>query len=209
MIKVLIADDHPIVRRGVREVLSEAGDVLVGGEAESAPEVRQRVLEERWDVIVLDISLRGGNGLELIPEIRRERPEVGILVLTVYSEPQYAVRAIRAGAAGFLTKEAIGDKLIDAVRKIAGGGRYITPDVAETLASTLAGETAGQPHERLSDRELQILTMIGSGKTVSQIASELHLSVKTISTHRTRILKKMGMKTNAELTHYAVHQGLC
>ncbi len=209
MIKVLIADDHPIVRRGVREVLSEAGDVLVGGEAESAPEVRQRVLEERWDVIVLDISLRGGNGLELSPEIRREHPEVGILVLTVYSEPQYAVRAIRAGAAGFLTKEAIGDKLIDAVRKLAGGGRYITPDVAETLASTLAGETAGQPHERLSDRELQILTMIGSGKTVSQIASELHLSVKTISTHRTRILKKMGMKTNAELTHYAVHQGLC
>lgn len=208
MIKVLIADDHPVVRRGVREVLSEAGDVLVGGEAESAPEVRQRVLEERWDVIVLDISLRGGNGLELIPEIRRERPETGILVLTVYSEPQYAVRAIRAGAAGFLTKEAIGDKLIDAVRKIASGGRYITPDVAETLASLLAGETSGHPHERLSDRELQVLTMIGSGKTVSQIAEELHLSVKTISTHRTRILKKMGMKTNAELTHYVVRQGL-
>jgi DNA-binding NarL/FixJ family response regulator len=159
-------------------------------------------------VIVLDISLQGGNGIDLIPEIRRERPESRVLILTVYSEKQYAIRAIRAGAAGFLTKEAVPERLIDAIRRIAGGGRYISNEVAETLASMLAGEVSGDPHERLSDRELEILRMLASGKTVSEVARDLSLSVKTVSTHRTRILKKMEMRTNAELTHYAIRAGL-
>lgn len=208
MIKVLIADDHPIVRRGLRDVLADVGDIFIGGEASSAAEVVQLVREQRWDVVVLDISMPGGNGIELIDVIRRERPEARVLILTVFSEEQYAVRAIRAGAAGFLTKESAAEKLIEAIVKIANGGRYVTPELAETLASMLAGETSGQPHERLSDREFEILKMLASGRTVSQVAQELALSVKTVSTHRTRILRKMNMKTNAELTHYAVRRGL-
>ena len=208
MIKVLIADDHPVVRRGLRETLSETDDIHVAGEAGSVHEVRERVRAERWDVILLDISLQGGNGLELLPEIRKERPDARVLILTVYSEQQYAIRALRAGAAGFLTKETAAEKLIEAIRKVAGGGRWVSPELAETLASLLAGETSGEPHERLSNRELEILKMIASGRTVSEIAKELALSVKTVSTHRTRILHKMTMRTNAELTHYAVRHGL-
>ena len=208
MIKILIVDDHPVVRRGLREMLADAGDIFIGGEAGTAAEAMQLVRAERFDVVVLDISLPGGNGIDLIDTIRRERPEARVLILTVFSEEQYAVRAIRAGAAGFLTKESAAEKLIEAIRKIASGGRYVTPELAETLASMLAGEAPGRPHERLSDREFEILKMLGSGKTVSQVAQELSLSVKTVSTHRTRILRKMNMKTNAELTHYAVKQGL-
>jgi DNA-binding NarL/FixJ family response regulator len=208
MIKVLIADDHAMVRRGLREILAETGDILVAGEATTAPEVLQLVREQRWDLVVLDINLPGGNGIELLADIRRERPDTRVLILTVYSEKQYAVRAIRAGAAGFLTKESAPAKLLDAVRKIAGGGRYVSAELAETLASVLAGETPGQPHDRLSDRELEIMRMLASGKTVSQVAQELALSVKTVSTHRTRILKKMNLKNNAELTTYAVRKGL-
>lgn len=189
-------------------MLAEVGDIFIGGEAGSAPEVIELVRNERWDVVVLDISLPGGNGIELIDVIRRERPDARVLILTVFSEEQYAVRAIRAGAAGFLTKESAAEKLIEAIVKIANGGRYVTPELAETLASVLAGETSGQPHERLSDREFEILKMIASGRTVSQVAQDLALSVKTVSTHRTRILRKMNMKTNAELTHYAVRRGL-
>jgi two-component system invasion response regulator UvrY len=208
MIKVLIVDDHPVVRRGLKDMLADAGDMVVGGEAGSAQEAMRLVGAQRWDVVVLDISLPGGNGIELVSEIRKQRPETRVLILTVYSEEQYAVRAIKAGASGFLTKNSADEKLIDAIRKIAAGGRYVSPELAETLASLLAGETAGQPHERLSDREFEILKMLASGRTVSQVATELGLSVKTVSTHRTRILKKMNMKTNAELTHYAVKAGL-
>jgi two-component system, NarL family, invasion response regulator UvrY len=208
VIKVLVADDHAVVRRGLREILSSTGDILVGGEAATAPDVLRLVREQRWDVVVLDISLPEGNGLDLTADIRRERPDTPVLILTMHSAQQYAIRAIKAGAAGFLTKESAPDKLIDAVRKIASGGRYVSTELAETLASVLAGEASGEPHERLSDREFEILKMLASGKTVSQVASQLALSVKTISTHRTRLLKKMNMKTNAELTHYAVRNGL-
>jgi DNA-binding NarL/FixJ family response regulator len=166
------------------------------------------VTSERFDVVVLDVNMPGASGLELIGQIRRERPQLPVLVLTMYPEDQYAVRAIRAGAAGFLTKESAPDKLIEAVRKVAAGGRWVSPELAETLASMVAGETSGAPHERLSDRELEVMRMLASGKSVSQVAQALSLSVKTISTHRTRILKKMNMKTNAELTHYAVKNGL-
>ncbi len=208
MIKVLVADDHAIVRRGLHQILAETEDIMVGGEAATAQEALQLVRGERWNAVILDIGLPGANGLELLAEIHKERPELPVLVLTVHSEDQYAVRAIRAGAAGFLTKESAPEKLIEAVRKVAGGGRYVSAELAENLASFLAGETAGAPHERLSDREFEIMKMLGSGKTVSEVAKELSLSVKTVSTHRTRILKKMGMKTNAELTHYAVRSRL-
>ena len=208
MIKVLVADDHAIVRRGLRQILAETEDIMVGGEAATAQEVLQLVRGERWNAVILDISLPGANGLGLLAEVHKEHPELPVLILTVHSEDQYAVRAIRAGAAGFLTKESAPEKLIEAVRKVAGGGRYVSAELAENLASFLAGETAGAPHERLSDREFEIMKMLGSGRTVSEVAKELSLSVKTVSTHRTRILKKMGMKTNAELTHYAVRTHL-
>jgi len=208
VIKVLVADDHAVVRRGLRQILAETPDILVGAEAATAEEVRRSVREERFNAVVLDISLPGGSGLELLGEIRRERPELPILILTVYSEDQYAIRAIKAGAAGFLTKESAPDKLVEAVRKVAGGGRYVSAELAETLASVLAGEKGGAVHERLSDREFEILKILASGKTVSEAALELSLSVKTVSTHRTRILKKMEMRTNAELMHYAMRHGL-
>lgn len=208
MIKVLVADDHAIVRRGLRQILAETSDIMVAGEASTASEVLELLGGERWDLVVLDINLKGRSGLELIVELKREYPELPVLILTVYSEDQYAVRAVRAGAAGFLTKESAPDKLIEAVRKVASGGRYVSPELAEKLALIVASKHAGAPHESLSDREFQVLKLIASGKTVSEIASLLSLSVKTISTHRTRILGKMNMSTNAELTHYAVKNGL-
>lgn len=208
MIKVLVADDHAIVRRGLRQILAETTDIMVAGEAGSAAEVMTLVREQRWTVIVLDISLPGATGLQLLSEVKREKPEIPVLVLTAHPEDQYAVRAIRAGASGFLNKESAPDKLIEAVRKVASGGRYVGAELAETLASVLAGEGKGEPHERLSDREFEIFKMLASGKTVSEVAHELSLSVKTVSTHRTRMLKKMEMRTNAELTHYAMRNRL-
>jgi two-component system invasion response regulator UvrY len=208
MIKVLIADDHAVVRRGLRQILSEVPDIFVGAEAANAQEVRDRVRAERFDVIILDINMPGASGIELLGELRRDHPTTRVLILTVSPEDQYAVRAIKAGAAGFLTKESAPEKLIEAVKKLASGGRYVSPELAEALASLFAGEGSGAPHERLSDREFEVLKMLSSGKTVSQVALELGLSVKTVSTHRTRILKKMDMHTNAELTHYAMKNRL-
>lgn len=208
MIKVLVADDHAIVRRGLRQILAETSDILVGAEAGTAADVRRLVDEQRFSVVLLDISLPGASGLDLLADIRKARPELPVLVLTVHSEDQYAVRAIKSGAAGFLTKESAPERLIEAVRKVASGGRYVSEALAERLASALAGDTKGSPHERLSDREFEILKMLASGKTVSEVAHALTLSVKTVSTHRTRILKKMDMKTNAELTSYAVRHHL-
>lgn len=208
MITVLVADDHAVVRRGLRQILAETPDIIIGAEAATVQEVLRLVREQRFSAIVLDISLPGGSGIELLSEIRQERPGLPILILTAHSEEQYAIRAIRAGAAGFLTKESAPDQLIGAVRKVAGGGRYISGELAEQLASVLAGESEGAPHERLSNREFEILKMLASGKTVSEVAVVLSLSVKTVSTHRTRILKKMQMRTNAELTAYAVRRGL-
>jgi two-component system invasion response regulator UvrY len=208
VIKILIADDHAIVRRGLREILSEAQDLFVAAEVGTAPEVLAKVREERFDVIVLDIALPGGSGIDILPEIRKLRPEARVLILTMFSEDQYAIRAIRAGAAGFLTKETAPEKLVDAIRRVASGGKFISAELAETLASLVAGEATGGPHERLSNREFEILKKIGSGRTVSEIAEELGLSVKTVSTHRTRILRKMEMRTNAELLHYVVKNHL-
>jgi DNA-binding NarL/FixJ family response regulator len=208
VITVLIADDHAVVRRGLRQILTETRDILVGAEAGTAEEVLQLVDHQRFDVVVLDISMPRANGLELLAQVRRSHPELPVLILTVFSEEQYAVRAIKAGAAGFLTKESAPEKLIEAVRKVASGGRWVSAELGETLASIVAGEVRGVPHERLSDREFEVLKLLASGKTVTQVSQELALSVKTVSTHRTRILKKMEMKTNAELTRYCVTQGL-
>jgi DNA-binding NarL/FixJ family response regulator len=208
MIRVLVADDHAVVRRGLRGILSETSDIHVQAEAATAHEVLEAVRTQRFDVVVLDVNLRAGNGIELIGDIRKERPTLPVLILTVYPEEQYAVRAIKAGAAGFLTKESAPEKLIEAVRKVAAGGRWVSTELAETLASMLAGERSGPPHELLSDREFEVFKMLASGRTVSQVAQELSLSVKTVSTHRTRILRKMNMKTNAELTHYAMKNKL-
>jgi len=212
MIKVLVADDHAVVRRGLRQILSETADIMVGGEAATAPEVTNRLREERWDVVLLDIDLPGGSGLALLPEIRRDHPRLAVLVLTVHSEQQFAVRALKAGAAGFLTKETAPEQLVDAVRRVASGRRWVSAELAETLASVVASgeEAAGaqRPHDVLSDRELEVLRMLAGGKTVSQIAHDLSRSVKTISTHRTRILKKLGLKTTADLLRYAMHAGL-
>jgi DNA-binding NarL/FixJ family response regulator len=208
VIRVLVADDHAVVRQGLRRILSETPDILVGGEAATAQDLRRLVREEAWDAMLLDINLGGVSGIELIGEIHQQRPRLPVVVLTMYSEEQYAVRAIKAGAAGFLTKESAPDKLIEAVRKVASGGRYVGAELAEVLASAIAGDNADEPHEGLSNRELEILKMIGSGKTVSEIARVLTLSVKTVSTHRTRILRKMNMHTNAELMRYAVRSHL-
>ena len=208
MIKVLIADDHAVVRRGLREILEETRDVLVGGEAATASDTIRLVREQRWDIVVLDIHLPGGSGIELLRDLRHQRPELRVLILTGYPEEQYAVRAIRAGAAGFLTKESAPEKLVEAIRKVASRSRYVSEEVAELLASAVASDTQGAPHERLTDREFEVLRLLASGKTVSQVADGLALSVKTVSTHRARILQKMSMKTNAELTHYAIKNRL-
>jgi DNA-binding NarL/FixJ family response regulator len=208
VIKVLVADDHAIVRRGVREILSETPDIIVGGEAGSADAVLRLVREERFHAVVLDIHMPGARGTDLLVQLHAERPDLPVLVLTVYPQEQYAIRCIKAGAAGFLTKESAPEKLLEAVRKIASGDRYVSAELAEALASVVAGESKGAPHERLSDREFEVLRILASGKTVSEVAEILSLSVKTISTHRTRILKKMEMRTNAELTHYALRNQL-
>jgi DNA-binding NarL/FixJ family response regulator len=208
MIKVLVADDHAVVRRGLRQILAETHDILVAGEASTLAEVRQKVADERWDVLILDLSMPGGNGIELLADLRKRSPSLRVLVLTMHSEDQYAIRAIRAGAAGFLTKESAPERLVEAVRKVASGRRFVGPGLAEALASVVAGDAPGAPHESLSDREFEIFKMIASGRAVSQVAHDLGLSVKTVSTHRARLLKKMAMSTNAELTRYAVKNGL-
>jgi two-component system invasion response regulator UvrY len=208
MINVLVADDHAVVRRGLIQILNEMPDIVVVGEAETPDDVKTLVDETSVNVVILDIKLRGGSGLDLLTWLRRERPKIATLMLTVYPEDQYAVRAIRAGAAGFLTKESAPEKLIEAVRKVSSGGRYVSAELGEALASLLAGESVGPAHARLSNRELEVFKLLASGKTVSEIGQELSLSVKTVSTHRTRILQKMEMKTNADLIQYAVRQGL-
>ena len=206
--KVLIADDHAIVRRGLRHILAEEFSRLEVGEARNAQEALRLARERAWDIILLDISMPGRSGVEVLKELKQVCPKTPVLILTGHPEEQYAIRVLRAGAAGYMNKETTPDHLIAAVRKVRGGGRYISPALAELLAVSLGGDSARMPHEDLSDREYQVLCMIASGKTVGQIADELALSVKTISTYRARVLEKMGMKTSAELTHYAIRNNL-
>jgi DNA-binding NarL/FixJ family response regulator len=209
VLRILIVDDHAIVRRGLREILSEdPGTLLVAGEAADVDQALRELGTSAWDAVLLDLSLPGRGGLELLGEIKSRYPNLPVLVLSVHPEEQYAVRVLRAGAAGYLNKDTAPTELVGAVQRIIGGSRYITPSVADRLADQLATPSTGAPHEQLSDREFDVLRRIASGKTVGQIAEALNLSVKTVSTYRTRILAKMGMRSNAELTHYAVKNGL-
>lgn len=208
--RVLIVDDHAIFRQGIRQILASTVSPSAVGEAGTAVEAVQVLREQGpWDLAILDVSLPDRNGIELLKRFKDEAPRLPVIILSMYAEDQYAVRALRAGAAAYLTKESAPEELAAAVRKVVAGGKYITASLAERLAAALDhGSGAETPHEGLSDREYQVFTLIASGKTVSQIADDLNLSVKTISTYRARILEKMGMQHNAELTHYAVKHGL-
>ncbi len=208
MIKLLIADDHAVVREGLKRILSETPDLVVAGEAGDGQEALDRVRAEAWDMVLLDISLPGMSGLDVLKQLRRERPRLPVLVLSIYPEDQYAVRVLKAGASGYLTKDSAPDQLIAAIRKISLGRKFVSPDLAEKLVVDLATDAEKPLHERLSDREYQVLCLIASGKTTKEVATELSLSVKTVSTYRIRILKKMNVKSNAELIHYALQRGL-
>jgi two-component system invasion response regulator UvrY len=207
-IRILIADDHPIVREGFKQVLSETTDMVVADEAGNGQEVLNLLRNNTYDVILLDISMPGRSGLEILKELRSDYPKLPVLIVSIYPEEQYAVRAFRAGASGYLTKASAPHELIAAIRKISKGGRYISSSLAEKLTYYLDIDAAKPPHELLSDREYQVMLLIASGKTVTEIGRELCLSVKTISTYRTHILEKMKMKNNAEITLYAVQNQL-
>lgn len=208
MIKILVADDHAIVRHGVREVLSRAGDIRVADEASDGPETVEKIRSNRYDVVLMDLVLPGLSGLDVVKQLRSEGRNVPVLFLSALPEEQYAVRLLRAGADGYLSKECAVDELTSAIRTVAAGKRYVGPATAAALADYVARPQVDLPHDTLSDRELAVLTLIASGKTVGQIADKLHLGQTTVSTYRTRILQKMGMQTNAELTYYAVKQNL-
>jgi DNA-binding NarL/FixJ family response regulator len=206
-IRVLLADDHAMVRAGLKELLLATGDIVVTAEAVDGHQVLDAVRTQALDVAVLDLTMPGRSGIELIKLVKTERPSVRVLVLSMHSEQQYAVRAVRAGASGYLTKESAPDMLVAAIRRIAAGGAFISPETAERLVlDANTGDAA--PHTALSDREFEVFRKIVAGQSVSEIASALNLSVKTISTHKTRILEKMGMSSQAELVRYALSHGL-
>jgi two-component system invasion response regulator UvrY len=208
MMKILVADDHPVVREGLKQILLGVPDKIMVHEASTSHEVLNKVWKSDYDVILLDISLPDRSGLETLRELKRAKPDLRVLVITIHPEEQYAVRAIRAGASGYLTKESAPDELVVAIRTLSQGRKYISPSLAERLAFALEVDAEKMLHEALSDREYQVMCMIASGKPLTEIAGDLMLSVKTISTYRSRILGKMRMKSNAELTRYAMKHGL-
>ncbi len=208
MIKILIADDHPIVRKGLKEIIEVTPDMMVGDEASNGQEALEKVRKSDLDVVLLDISMPGRSGLDLLKELKSEKPELSVLILSMHPEEQYAVRVLKAGASGYLTKESAPDELIAAIKKASIGRKYVSSSLAEKLALYLEIDAEKPLHETLSDREYEVMRMIASGKTISEIAKKLFLSVKTISTYRSRILEKMRMKSNAELTHYALKNRL-
>jgi two-component system, NarL family, invasion response regulator UvrY len=204
MIRILIADDHPIVRRGLKESLSEAFPQANFGEATTAEETVRQVEKQNWDVVILDISMPGKSGLDILDDLHRMRPKLPILLLSMHPEGQFARRALKSGAAGYLTKDSIPAELTEAIRRVRTGGRYVSAALAEALAFDLRRGSDAPIHELLSNREFQVLRMLASGMTVKQIADEIALSVKTVSTYRARILLKTGMKTTADLIRYAL-----
>ena len=208
MIRVLICDDHAIVRQGLCQVIAETDDIRAVAEASGYPEVMTPLRSMEIDMLLLDISMPGKNGIEILKIVKKEFPKLPVLILSMYPEDQYAVRAIRAGASGYMTKQSAADQLIKAVRQVVGGRKYITPELAEALANSLGRNTDVMPHEVLSDREYQTLCLIAAGRTLSEIAVELSLSAKTVSVYRARLLEKMALKNNAELTHYALKHAL-
>ena len=206
--RILIADDHAVFRRGLRETLAEAFPRVVFGEARTAQDTLEAVRRNNWDAIILDISMPGKSGLDILDDLKRLRPRIPVLLLTMHPEQQFARRALRAGAAGYLTKDSVPEELKEAIKRILGGGRYVSATLAEKLAVDLRQGAELPLHELLSGREFQILRMIASGKSAKEIAGELCLSVKTVSTYRSRILEKTGMKSNAELIRYALQTQL-
>ena len=204
----MIADDHAILRRGLKEILVRELASPTCGEAGDAQEVLAQIQSHVWDLVILDISMPGRSGLDLLGDLKKLRPELPVLVLSMHPEDQYGKRVLRAGASGYMIKESAPEDLVKAIRKVLAGGRYVSAELAERLASDLSLDAAGAPHERLSSREFEVLRMIAMGKQTSQIADELHLSATTISTYRARILNKMEMATNTELLRYALHNQL-
>ena len=208
MTRILVVDDHPLVRRGIIEVI--AGEWRGGtiGEASTAAEALAAIWDQSWDLVLLDISLPGRSGLDVLKEIKVARPKLPVLVLSIFPESQFAIRVLRAGAVGYLTKESPPETLLKAVRQCLSGGKYITPSLAETLASQVSGDTSKPPHELLSDREYDVMLRIAAGESVSHVATALNLSVKTVSTYRSRILLKMGLENNAQLSQYSIRNNL-
>ena len=206
-IKIIIADDHPLFRRGLKHALEETPDIEVIGEASNGDSLLSMIKSDNLDMVLLDISMPGKSGLDLLKQLKSEHSKLPILILSVYPEEQYAVRFIKAGASGYLTKESAAEKLAEAIRKIAAGGKYASTAVIEKLAFDFS-DSEKPLHEKLSDREYQVFGMIAIGKSLTEIGVDLSLSVKTISTHRTRILEKMKMKKNAQLIHYAITRNL-
>ncbi len=208
MLKVLVVDDSPLFRRGVKDLVNEGFHGAKIGEAGNAVEMLELLRQRPWDVTVLDISMPGMNGLEALKQVKQELPRLPVLILSMYPEKQYAIRMFKAGADGYLTKSSAPEELVKAITKVRGGGKYVTPSLAETLVVTVTPGAAKEPHELLSDREYQVLCLIGAGQTIGEIAEKMNLSVSTISTYRARILEKMRMKTTAELTRYVIQKEL-
>lgn len=208
MIRVLICDDHPVVREGVKHLIDDTKDMEVTGEAGSSQEVMQVFGRGNCDVVVLDLTMPGRNGLDALKELKRERAAVPVLILSMHPEEQYAMRTLKAGADGYLTKDSAPDKLLEAIRKVYSGGKYISMELAEQLAIEIQKGPDKLSHEALSDREFQVMCLLAKGKTATDIANELSISVKTVSTYRSRILEKTNLKTNVEMTHYALQHGL-
>jgi len=208
MMRVLIVDDHAIVRRGLRALLSDEFHGAAFGEASDASQALEQLRKKAWDVALLDMTLSGKSGLDLLKELKAEWPRLPVLVLSAHPEDQFAVRALKAGAGGYMTKESAPEELAKAIRKILAGGRYVSPELAEKLASRVKEDSTNAPHETLSDREYEVMSRIAAGKTVTEIAEELSLSAKTISTYRARILEKLDVKNSAEIVQYAIRNGL-
>jgi DNA-binding NarL/FixJ family response regulator len=204
MLRVVIADDHPVVLKGLKEILAEGFDGAAIDGIATGHELMSTVQKNQYDLVLLDISLPDINGLEVLKEIKKQKPKLPVLIISMYPEEQYALRALKAGAQGYLTKRSASDELMLAVRKILAGKRYVSPAFAEKMMYDFESNAETSPHERLSDRELQVLCMIGGGRTVNQIAEELHVSPNTVRTYRTRILEKIGVKGTSELIHYAI-----
>ncbi len=204
VMRVLIADDHAVVRQGVRQILTDEFQSVVFGEAVNAPELLSQIWKETWDLVLLDIHMPGRSGLEALVELKKERPKLPVIVLTMFAEREYAVRALKDGAAAYLNKQSLGSELVEAVKKVLAGGRYITAVLAELLAADLAKSGLGLPHEQLSDREYEVMKRIATGKSVKEIAGELALGEKTVFTYRARMLAKLGLKSDVEVARYAL-----
>ena len=208
MLRILIADDHAIIRRGLKQILLEEYPTAIIEEATDAEGVIQKTISDEWDIIICDLSMPGRSGLDVVQQVKQNFPKLPVLVVSIHPEEQYAIRVLKTGAAGYLSKDAAPEELVKAVHRVLQGRKYISPSIAEKMATELDQDTSKPPHEVLSDREFDVFTMVASGKTVSEIAEQLSLSITTVSTYRARILVKMNMKTNADLTRYGLENKL-